>query len=329
MTTIFLKVLKELVRGKLNSRSVDLANQEKGPLGNVSFLGSFFQKALNPNKPKLSSAQKQIIDDLLTKIIMYRGSKGSDSDDALALTRLVQTAQQETQEVREENGEGRDTGDTMKCLNDLVLHINGFHEKLSKKFQFNLLDIPDSQTHEKIVYLRTIRYLGDEIFNHKDIDVKLRAAKETMLVKRLRDLRDKIKPEHTFAEQREKCIMTVTDILRDNADVVGEKSFLSGGAMPLVGLGPVNVSAPTDMAHPGKGRLDAQFKAALREIKAMKECDFESPLADKSKDRSVDYKEREPRDDHKEDGLSSSSKVKAPSKKSATEVEDNFVLWDD
>lgn len=259
--TIFLIVLKKLIKEQLSPLSTNLGYQSKAYRYNH----------------ELSKDQKQIIDDLADKLVLFTGTNDDESD-SKEIAKLLEDALRDIQAKRESHGEAKDKGNTVNCLKDLIFHARGFYEKLAS-FKFSLLNKEYTETPENIVYFHAGYYFGDDIFTPKtNIDVEIRNKKEDRLAIRLKSLSELIKPTHSFEEQKERALQVLQDLAADNKVVI-KKGDNSSVSIPGLGLSfwGFQITAPTEWFSAGEGRFAEEFNMAVRKIQEMKSEQFVQP----------------------------------------------------
>ena len=256
--TIFLMVLKKLIKDQLNALSVNLDNQSKSYRYNRD----------------LSKDQKEIIDGLDNVIVKFQGSD-KDRDDVTEIIKLIDDSLKKIQDKREAYGEPRDKGNTVTTLNTLRNHVSGFDDKLFK-FSFNLLDKIYTETPENIVYYHAAYYLGDEIFNPKGGDLSIRSTKEQKLGERLETLKELIKPHYNLEEQRRRVLQVLKDLSTDNQAAI-KKDKSSGYALPWLTLYGAQLNLPEEWFAASEGRFAEEFNMAVRKINAMTAEQFVQP----------------------------------------------------
>ncbi|BCA97040.1 hypothetical protein TUM19329_34010 [Legionella antarctica] len=259
--TIFLMVLKKLIKEQLSPLSIGLDKKAKSVGYNTD----------------LSTDQKEVIDKLEADILRFEGS-GNDETDAAKFGELIDKAREKIQIIREKYGESRDEGDTITCLNKLKLHTNDFHKKL-ESFKFSLLNKEYSETPENVCYYHATYYFGEEIFApKKGLDIKIREQKEAKLEKRLQSLSELIKPTHTLDEQRERSIQVLDDLASDNKLAIKkDEAPVTVPGMSFWGVS-LTLSGVTDYFSASEGRMGVQFNLAARKIRDMSEDKFEPPV---------------------------------------------------
>jgi hypothetical protein len=259
--TIFSLVLKKLIKEQLSPLSLGLARKAKSYGYNTD----------------LSTDQKEVIDKLEGDILLFEAS-GHDDVDAAKIGDLVDKAREKIQSVREKYKEARDEGETITCLNNLKLHTNDFHKKLSS-FKFGLLDKEYTETPENIIYFHAVYYFGEEIFVPKSgIDVEIRSQKEKKLEIRLKSLSELIKPTHTLDEQKERSIQVLEDLASDNKLAIKKEEGSTPVAVPGLSFWGFQITAPTEWFAASEGRMGVQFNLAARRIREMTEDTFEPPV---------------------------------------------------
>ncbi|PWY56565.1 hypothetical protein DGG96_05420 [Legionella qingyii] len=273
--TIFLMVLKKLIKEQLSPLSASLDSKSK---------------TYGHNKI-LSKEQKDLIDELSDKVVQYLSS-GTDEENVKEITQLITDYRSSVQIKRESHGEPKDKGETIGCLNDLVFHISGFHDKLkafkeSGPYDFNLIDKEFKNNPEHIVYYHAVYYFGEEIFCPKSgIDVKLRAEKEKKLGDRLQSLFELIKPSHNLEEQKKRTLQVLGDLAEDNKRTL--KKDKSSYTLPYFSFYGVALTLPTDWFSPSEGRLGEQLNLAIRKINEITLEKFEaSPENSVSKQKEL------------------------------------------
>ncbi|QMT58775.1 hypothetical protein [Legionella sp. PC997] len=261
--TIFLMVLKKLIKEQLSPLSASLDSKSK---------------TYGHNKI-LSKEQKDLIDELSDEIVKYE-STGSDEVSVKAITQLITEYRSRVQLKRESHGEPKDTGDTISCLNNLVFHTSAFYEKLkvfkeSGAYDFLLIDQDFKNNPAHIVYQHAVYYFGEEIFCPlSGIDLKLRAEKEEKLGVRLQSLFEIIKPSHNLEEQKKRTLQVLRDLAEDNKKTV--KKDKANYTLPFFSFYGVHLTLPSDWFSPSEGRLGEQLNLAIRKINELTTDTFEA-----------------------------------------------------
>ncbi|KGP64292.1 hypothetical protein EP47_00115 [Legionella norrlandica] len=252
--TIFLLVLKKLIKEKLSALSGSLDSKSKSLIHNR----------------ELSKDQKGVIDTLEEKITRFDGTN-NDHDDLQKIIKKLEKARVSIQSLRESYSEPRDEGETISCLNNLRNHSTGFFDKLAS-FKFKLLDKSYSETPEYIVYYHAAVYLGDEIFTPKPgIDISIRNQKEDQVAKRLQSLSELIKSNYNLEEQRERALQVLSDLAADNKKIIKKDE----SSLPSFSLfWGASIVAPAELFSAREGRFGDEFNMANRRIKAMTEKQF-------------------------------------------------------
>lgn len=253
--TIFLMVVKKLIKDHLNSRANDLLNQSKGLFATLSLFNS-----------KLSKAQKGLIDDLDTYLVLFKGT-GDDEVDYKEIIAYIEKTRENVQDVRETHKANRNSGETITCLNDLILHIKDFYSKLNS-YKFSLLNREYTKNPEGIVYYYAAYYFGEDKFTPRtNVDSQLRILKEELLRARLQTLSELIRPEFLLEDRRSRTLRVLQDLDSDNKKVIhGDGTSLP---VPGVNFWGVQANLSTDVFSPGEGSMGELFKAAAQEIIAL------------------------------------------------------------
>lgn len=269
MATIFLTVLKKLIKEQLTTSSKTLKWQAQYPL--------IYNQAL--------SLQKKNIIDLLE--IEIQEFKGSDNDevDAAAINKIIGAARVRIQDKQEQHKKPRDEGETLDTLSDLIFHTDAFYTKLmtfndkTKGEEKLVLINRICSAHEpaSIIYYHAGCYLADEIFNPSStLDTDIRSAKEEAIRLRLQALSERIKPDMPLSQRKEKAMEALSDLSTDNQNIVNPKSK-GGFSLPFFSLaGVVSVKVPSDWFNPSEGRFGQEFSLAVSLISELSENDFET-----------------------------------------------------
>ncbi|CEG58935.1 hypothetical protein [Legionella fallonii] len=280
--TIFLTVLKKLIKEKLTTTSKNLKWQAQYPL--------LYTQAL--------SLQKQHIIDLLE--IEIQDFKGSDDDeaDAVAIKKIIGAARVKIQDKHEQHQKPRDEGDTLDILSNLIFHIDAFYTKLSTfndkmKAENRLILINKSCNcfePASIIYYHSACYLAEEIFNPSStLDTVIRNAKEEAVRSRIQALSERIKPEMELEERKEKAMEALKDLSTDNQNIINPKSK-GGFSLPFFSFGGVvSVKLPSEWFNPSEGRFGQEFSLAVSLVQELSEYDFKT----KFKGEVVELKEQE------------------------------------
>ena len=270
--TIFLMVLKKLIKTQLGPLSISLGKKADSTGYNND----------------LSRDQQEIIDTLDNTLSLLQGT-GNDANDTATVIELIDTARKKIQTVRELYKEPRDGGETMKCINSLKSHTSDFYEKLLL-FKFCLLNKPYFETPENIIYYHATYYFGEEIFAPKaGLDVDIRNKKERKLEMRLKFLSELIDPSYNLEEQRERSLQVLDDLFSDNNLAI--KKDDGNSAIPMPGLSfwgmSVTLTGITEIFAASEGRMAVQFNQAARKIKAMTNETFQPPVVPESVSHSL------------------------------------------
>jgi len=259
MATVFLYNLKDLVAGQLKLRWSALNNQlTKADFGPLKLSGLVYDTTL-------STKQADIICKLERDIVTFEGTD-NDADDKDSIKRLISTAYRGVEQAREGHGHS-DDGSTLKCLEDLSNGIENFYTKV-QDFPFPLLNIPLIRTPENLVYSHACHYLGLSKFqNDGHGSIEIRRLKEEVLCKRLDALKKSIRPEYTLSDQKETALRLLSDLARDNQDVVKPKKGVKLPLVSSVGVTLFGLSAKPQTAS--LGSLGKEIILAQDEIKAM------------------------------------------------------------
>lgn len=253
--TIFLMVLKKLIKEQLGPLATTLNNQ-------ITAFGY---------NPKLSLEQKEKVEQLDASIIAFTGAN-DDETDYQDLIKIIDAVRREIGTIRERHGEAAAKGNTVKSLTDLSDHIKSFYFKLAD-FEFKLLDRAYASTPEHITYFHACYYFGEEIFSPSmKLDVNIRNKKEETLVKRLQQLSQLIKPESDLEEQRKWTLQTLKDLATDNRDIVKKPGSFN---LPGLSFWGIAVTAPNDIFSASEGRFAVQFSLAINKVEAMTAATFE------------------------------------------------------
>lgn len=262
METLFIKILKKLIKEQLNPLSA--SEQSKS------------QSLIHNNV--LSLGQQTIIDNLSDDIVRYSGGESDEESKEYIIT-LINAARIKVQPQREGHQQPKDEGETIKCLTQLALHADDLYKKISslkqidaESYAFTLLNVPAKYNPLHLIYEMVIYYIGDEIFNpNKKIDVKTRAQKELHLGKRVSSLSERIQPHHNLNEQKSRALEMLDDLKGDNDTITrGETSMISTALSKLSIWGVSLNVCPT-----GEGRLGRLIARVKLTIKGMITKEFE------------------------------------------------------
>ena len=261
--TIFLMVLKKLIKEQLSPLSTNLASQAKS----------------YGYKKDLSLDQKDIIDKLEESILLFKGSKADDEGDVKKIHELIVAAHKKIQAARELHQEPKDSGSTIDCITKLMLRPAEFCDKLAEFKKIQFLNMEYSETPHNIIYFHAAYYLGDNVFNPLEgIDVQIRTKKEEKLQLRLEALSAIIKPTDTLAEQKLRCKQMVDDLASDNKLVIKKDDGAKNISLPGFSFWGVQMTVPKEWFGAGEGRMAQQFSLAYRNIMNLTEETFEPPI---------------------------------------------------
>ncbi|MCL9682979.1 hypothetical protein [Legionella maioricensis] len=279
--TIFLMVLKQLIKEQLNKAEATLGYQATLPL--------IYEQLLSLQK-------KSILDELEKKIIVEFKATGDDETDSKAIGRLIEASRVLIQDAQEEHGKPRDSGDTLIMMSNLIFHTNAFYaqidafnkqekpEKIDNKAEsqiqgkqapvkLRLINYPYSQTPENVIYYHALFYLGQEVFQPESSDLKVRKKKEDAVFERIQSLSERIKPEFGLSDRRERAMSALKDLSADNNHIITPKNTSSFG-LPFLSVGGFfSVKVPTKLFNPSEGRFGQQFSLAENKIEKMSECE--------------------------------------------------------
>jgi hypothetical protein len=272
--TVFLRVLKKLIKEQLCATSADLAAQSKWP--------SIY------NQP-LSVQKKHLIDLLEGKISSFVGT-GDDEADSKTINKWIEDFRVLIQNKQEEHGKTRDTGETLQTLSNLIFHTNAFYTKLDKynkqevlehqerqesPVKLRLINHPYHHTPEIIIYFYAAGYIGEEIFEPStNIDLSIRTAKENAVLSRIQSLSERIKPEFGLVDRKNRARDALRDLAMDNNAIITPKAASSFG-IPFLSLGGVfSIKVPTTLFNPSEGRFGKLFSLAESLISDMTELEF-------------------------------------------------------
>lgn len=255
MTTIFLKVLTELIKKQLGPLSNSLQNKSHGWLTN----------------DKLSLAQKSLVDKLSDSIVRFNGAE-DDEKNKIAILSLIENAHKTLRATRVKHGVPADDGQTIKIFSLLLTHTKDFYDKLSG-MDFKLLNRIYCETPQFLVYSHAVYYFGEEVFNPTSSNLALRQEKETHLQQRLDFMSRLITIESTLDEQKKLAARCIDDLFSDN-----EKAIKN--ANPKIDLPSITIATfiSTDVLKKyggyGLGRMETQFTQCLNEINELTEATF-------------------------------------------------------
>ncbi len=267
--TLFLTVLKQLIKEQLTTTSKTLKWQAKYPLVY--------------NQP-LSLQKKHIIDLLETEIQEFHGS-GDDEADAVAVKKIIGTARVKIQEKHKQHNKPIDEGDTLDVLSNLIFHIEAFYtkivtfnDKMKEDCKLILINKPcNCYEPAGIVYYHSVCYLADEIFNpSSSLDTTIRSAKEEAVRSRIQALSERIKPEMGLEERRGKAMEALKDLSTDNQNIINPKSK-GGFSLPFFSVGGVvSLKLPSEWFNPSEGRFGQEFILAVSLVEELSEHDFKT-----------------------------------------------------
>ncbi len=278
--TIFLMVLKQLIKEQLNKTEAVLAYQATMP--------SIYDQLLSLQK-------KSILDELEKQIIVEFKATGDDETDSKAIGKLIEVSRVLIQDAQEEHGKPRDSGDTLVMMSNLIFHTNAFYtkldafnkqgklekiEKVESQLQgkqapvkLRLINYPYSKTPEHVIYYHAIFYFGEEIFKPCSGDLEIRKRKEDAVFERIQSLSERIKPEFGLSDRKERAMSALKDLSADNNHIITPKNTSAFG-LPFLSVGGFfSVKVPTKLFNPSEGRFGQQFSLAENTIEKMTECE--------------------------------------------------------
>ncbi|WP_298627341.1 hypothetical protein [uncultured Legionella sp.] len=271
--TIFLRVLKILIKEQLNKTSRTLEWQTGYP--------SIYDQLL-------SSQKKIIIDALEEKIVKFVGT-GNDEADSQTINKLIEAARVLVQKRHEDHKKPRDSGDTLDMLSNLIFHTNAFFSKLDAfnqpaevsenddgPIKLRLINHPYFHTPENIIYDYAARYIGSEIFEPSSgIDSQIRKQKEDAVLTRIQGLSEVIKPQFGLTVRKERSLQALADLASDNTRIITPPTTSSFG-IPFLSIGGFfSVKMPTKLFNPGEGRFGKLFSLAESLVSDMSELEFQ------------------------------------------------------
>jgi uncharacterized protein YllA (UPF0747 family) len=285
--TIFLRVLKKLIKEQLNVTSQALKYQIDHP-------GIYIQL--------LSSQKKTIIDALEEKIVKFVGT-GNDEADSKVLNKFVEDARVLVQDKHELHKKPRDSGETVAMLSNLIFHTNQFYAKLDKFNKVDTSEIPDKSegpvklrlinhpfhnTPENLIYECAACYIGGEIFEPSTkIDLRIRNQKEEAVLTRIQALSEVIKPSFGLHDRKERSIQALKDLSSDNLKIITPEPS-SSYSLPFISLGGFfSVRVPITLFDPSEGRFGSLFNLTNSQVAEMSELEFRP--AEESSSASVEH----------------------------------------
>ena len=268
--TIFLEVLKKLISEQLHPLVSALHGKANSYVHNHA----------------LSMAQYNIVYNLSTKVLGFKGKDGDDNYNYQAIKSLIEHARAKIQEERERHRAG-DDGETTKCLNNLSSHIIRFYDKLDA-FKFTLLNKANVETPENIIYFHCTYYLGDDIFTPAgpQMNEEIRKAKEGKIVERLESLVKFMATTTTAYDKKKDSLKVLKDLAKDNHDLVSGKIGIPIPGISLVGF---TISVPKKLFGVSEGRLGTLIKDAITAIEKLK---IAAPKSDDHKEREHEARAR-------------------------------------
>lgn len=273
--TIFLMVLKKLIKEQLNAASSTLESQAQYP--------SLYNQLLSLQK-------KNIVDTLESKVVAFLGT-GDDEADSKSINKLIEEARILIQGKQEEHGKSRDSGETLEMMSNLIFHTNAFYTKLDKynksetsdvidkgegPVKLRLINHPYHNTPENTIYFFAAGYIGEEIFKPSSkIDLVVRNRKEEAVLSRIQSLSEVIKPQFGLGDRKTRAMKTLSDLAMDNMTIITPTTTSSFG-LPFVSLGGFfSVKVPTTLFNPSEGRFGKLFSLAESLVKDMTELEFQ------------------------------------------------------
>lgn len=264
MPTIFIKNLKQLIAGHLKLRWSDLKAQETaynyGPIKLTSMI----------HDVTLSIEQAKIVAELEVKIITFSGV-GTDEEDKDFIKKLIADAQLKVEKVRVDH-DATATSDTLNCLQYVSNMTESFYMQLKALTPtFAFLDIPVKATPEYVVYEHACNYLGlAKFYPDTHGSIETRKLKEAALFNRLDLLKKTIQPQHTLEEQRTFVLDALTNLGRDNIEIVRPKKAVS---IPFFSAGATIIGIPVKAQTTSVGTLEHAIELATKEVNEMKVSD--------------------------------------------------------
>lgn len=265
--TIFLTVLKKLMKEKLTGVSKILEWQAQYPLVYTQ---------------TLSLQKKNIIDELELDIQGFQGT-GDDKADATAIKDLIAAARVKIQDKNEAHKKPRDDGDTIALVSGLMFHVDAFYTKLvtfndkeKSENKLVLINKPCCRYEPAgIVYYHSACYLAGEIFTPSStLDKDIRNAKEEAVRARTQALSERIKPEMELEDRKNKAMEALKDLSSDNQTIINPKSK-GGFSLPFFSVGGVvSLKVPSDWFNPSEGRFGQEFSLAVSLVEELSEHDF-------------------------------------------------------
>lgn len=268
MPTVFIKNLKQLIAGHLKLRWSNLKAQETaynyGPLKLTSLI----------HDVTLSIEQARIIAELEVKIITFPGV-GTDEEDKNFIKKLIADAQLKVEKVRVEH-DAKATSDTLSCLQYVSNMTESFYMQLKALTPiFSFLDLPVKVTPEYVVYEHACNYLGlAKFYPDTHGSIETRKLKEAALFNRLDLLKKTIQPQHTLDEQRTFVLDALTNLGRDNIEIVRPKKAVS---LPFFSAGATIIGIPVKAQTTSVGTLEHAIELATKEVNEMKASTSDCP----------------------------------------------------
>lgn len=280
--TVFIMVLKKIIKEHLNAIALELAEQANRPMLYIQLL---------------SLQKKNIIDGLEEKITSFVGT-GDDEADSKTINKMIEEARVLVQNKQEAHGKPKDDGGTLKKMSNLIFHTNSFFTKLDKfnkkeelephekksessekqerPVKLRLINLIYSNSPETILYSHAALYIGEEIFKPSaKIDLEIRAAKENAMFSRIQSLSERIKPEFGLADRKNRTKEALRDLSMDNNEIITPKTANSFG-LPFLTLGGLfSVKVPTTLFNPSEGRFGKLFSLADSMISDMSDLEFQ------------------------------------------------------
>lgn len=267
--TIFLTVLKKLIKEKLTKVSSDLQWQAGYPL--------VYTQALSLQK-------KDIIDQLELEIQDFKCT-GDDDADAKEITKKIGEFRVKIQKKQEDFGKKKDEGDTLEVLSNLIFHVDAFYkqllvfnEKEKGENKLVLINKPCCRYEPAgIVYYHSACYYAGEIFTPaSNIDRAIRVAKEEAVRARAQALNERITPEMGLEKRKEVAMEALKDLASDNLNIISPKSK-GGYSLPFFTLaGVVSLKLPSDWFNPSEGRFGQEFNLAVSLVQDLTELEFKT-----------------------------------------------------
>ncbi|TAL61855.1 MAG: hypothetical protein EPN84_07285 [Legionella sp.] len=272
--TIFLMVVKELIRRKIDKRMDGLKAQITGWTAPA-------------NNTELSQLQLNI----LTGIQSELNRVGETNDDSKNIDEIIDKLKETRTavEAARVSKNYKEQGETIDCLNELLIAVPKFLDKMRKFMHertkqgeiipntdkgFTLLNRGFNLTPANVLYYHMLYFLGDDIFFPEDGNGAIRQAKEGLLRDKLKRLNTLVTADASLDNQN-KEVLEVIDIMQTGNSRLVDKKPKRGifGYIPDV-YGINVVSTVAKLVSASEGRLLEQLKNTKKNLSYINPINF-------------------------------------------------------